>query len=325
MKQINAGSLALTLAALVVGATSAGAADDMQKSIAGTFHLTPARGPVRPVDLSPFKGPVSSEILAGPTNGLESSYLIYTRMAPKAPAMGLYTLPVDHTYLVLSGKLNVQLGTDQFVAEPDTLVFVPAGVPHQAWNAGSEPEADFQAITPAPSRDLVSLMKPASARKIENAARYIHVAPALGKLAGGTGHESLNERILVSRESTGSDHVLERLNDMLPGGGRTELHLHPFDQVYFIKQGTMKISYGAATYEAKANSLVVLPVGVVHSNENAGSTVQSVITLLLPEPPKGVSMGGGIEARRTGEPGQGAGQGQGQRGQGQRQPRPAAE
>jgi mannose-6-phosphate isomerase-like protein (cupin superfamily) len=303
MKPLNIGSLALTFVALVVGGATARAADDLSrswhKSMDAIFHLSPARGPVRPVDLSPFQGDVSSEILAGPTNGLESSYLLYTRMAPKARAKGLYTLPVDHTYLVISGKLNVQLGTDQFVVEPDTLVFVPAGVPHQAWNANAEPEADFQAVTPAPSRDLVALMKPATARKIENAAQYIHVAPPLGTLAGGTGHESLNERILISRETTGSEHVLERLNDMLPGGGRTELHLHPFDQAYFIKHGTMTINYGAASYQAPANSLVVLPVGVVHSNENTGSTVQSVITLLLPEPPKGVSMGGGIEVKRA--------------------------
>jgi mannose-6-phosphate isomerase-like protein (cupin superfamily) len=298
MKQLNAGYLVLTFAALALTGATVRAADDMQKSMGGLYHLTPARGPIRPVDLSPFKGEISSEILAGPTNGLESSYLVYTRMVPGAKARGLYTLPVDHTYMVLAGKLNVQLGTDQFVIEKDTLVFVPAGTPHQAWNAGSDPVAEFEAVTPAPSRDLVSLMKPAQARKIENAAQYIHVAPPLGTLAGGTGHESLNERILISR-ANGSVNVLERLNDMLPGGGRTELHLHPFDQAYFIKQGTMKINYGAATYEASANSLVVLPVGVVHSNENTGTTVQSVITMLLPEPPKGVSLGGGMQIRRV--------------------------
>jgi mannose-6-phosphate isomerase-like protein (cupin superfamily) len=75
--------------------------------------------------------------------------------------------------------------------------------------------------------------------------------------------------------------------------------MHPFDQAYFIKQGTMKINYGANTYQASANSLVILPIGVVHSNENAGTSVQSVITMLLPEPPKGVSMGGGVEIRRS--------------------------
>jgi mannose-6-phosphate isomerase-like protein (cupin superfamily) len=300
-KQFGAAGLLLALIALACIGSNANAQQaqgTMSKAVASQFHLSPARGPVRPADLSSYQGEVYSEILAGPNNGIESSYVIHTRMVAGAKATGLYVLPVDHTYLVLSGKLNVQLGTEQFVVEPDTLVFVPAGVPHQAWNAGSEPASDLQVITPAPSRDLLSMMKPAMARKIDNAAQYIHIAPPLGPLAGGTGHASLNERVLVSR-ANGSVNVLQRLNDMLPGGGRTTLHLHPFDQVYFIKKGTMKISYGAATYEAQANSLVVLPEGVVHSNENAGSTVQSVVTMLLPEPPKGVSLGAGMTVTRT--------------------------
>jgi mannose-6-phosphate isomerase-like protein (cupin superfamily) len=258
------------------------------------FHLSAARGPLRQVDLSPFKGEASSEILAGPASGLDSAFILYDRMAAHARGRSLYTLPVDHTFLVLAGKLNVQLGTDSFVAGPDTLVLVPAGVPHRVWNAGAEPEADLQVITPAPSRDLASLMKPAKARKIDNAAQYVRAAPALGKLAGGTGHDSLNERVLASRD-TGSQHVLERLNDVLPGGGRTDPHIHPFDQAYFITQGTMTVQYGLSSLEAGANTLVVLPAGVVHNNANTGTGVQSTITLLLPEPEKGNPMGANVE------------------------------
>jgi mannose-6-phosphate isomerase-like protein (cupin superfamily) len=303
MKQYRAGNLALMVAALSVTASASGATNDMQKSMGGMFHISEARGPIRPADLSPFKGEVSSEILAGPTNGLDSAYLIYSRMAAGAHAPGLYTLPVDHTYLVLAGKLNVQLGTDKFVAAPETLVLVPAGVPHQVWNAGTEQETDFQVVTPANSRDLVSMMKPAEAKKIENAAQYVRVAPPLGKLAGGTGHDSLNERILANR-ATGSEHVLERLNDMLQGGGRTETHLHPFDQAYFIRQGTMTVQYGMATYQAPANSLVVIPTGVAHNNLNNEPTQQSVITLLLPEPAKGRPMGSGVTLSGQGRGGQ---------------------
>jgi mannose-6-phosphate isomerase-like protein (cupin superfamily) len=298
MRQLVARSM--VFAVLIGGA--AHAQGDVQKSMAATFHISEARGPLRPVDLSPPKGEVSSEILAGPTNGLDSAYILYTRMAAGARPKGLYTLPVDHTYLVLSGKLNVQLGTDKFEAGPETLVLVPAGVPHQVWNAGAEPEADFEVVTPAPSRDLASMIKPAEARKIDNAAQYVRVAPPLDKLAGGTGHASLNERVLASR-ATGSEHVLERLNDMLPGGGRTETHIHPFDQVYFVRKGTMTVEYGMATYEVPANTLVVLPTGVVHNNLNNGSSVQSIVTLLLPEPEKGHPMGAGIDVKRT--PGQG--------------------
>jgi mannose-6-phosphate isomerase-like protein (cupin superfamily) len=291
----------LVLAAGLIGGP-AQAQSDLRKAMSGVFHLGKARGPIRPVDLSPAKAPVSSEILAGPGNGLDSAFILYTRMAAGVRAGALYTLPVDHTYLVLSGKLNVQLGTDRFVAEPDTLVLVPAGVPHRVWNEAAEPESDFQVVTPAPSRDLVSMMKPATARKIDNAVQYVRPAPRLDKLAGGQGHDSLNERVLASR-ATGSQYVLERLNDVLPGGGRTEPHIHPFDQAYFIRQGTMTVQYGLANYEAGANTLVLLPAGVVHNNLNNGTSPQSTITILLPEPEKGNPMGADVEvAKRPARP-----------------------
>jgi len=142
------------------------------------------------------------------------------------------------------------------------------------------------------------MMQRAQAKKIDNAAQYVRVAPTLDILAGGTGHESLNERVLASRE-TGSEHVLERLNDVLPGGGRTELHIHPFDQVYFITKGRMTVQYGMSTFEAGENTLVLLPAGIVHSNQNKGASLQSAITLLLPEPEKGTPFGTNVELPRA--------------------------
>jgi mannose-6-phosphate isomerase-like protein (cupin superfamily) len=299
----------LVLVAAGVAVSTAAASGDVAKDMTAGLHLSAARGPIRTVDLSSFKGEASREILAGPGNGLDSAFIVYTRLTAGAKPHGLYTLPVDHTYLVLSGKLNVQLGADQFAAEPDTLVFVPAGVPHRIWNAASEPETDFEVISPAPSRDLASMMQPAQARKIDNAAQYIHPAPKLEQLAGGTGHESLNERILASW-TNGSQNIYERLNDVPPGGGRTDVHIHPFDQVYFVTKGTMSVMYGLKTYEAGENSLVVLPAGVVHNNQNNGTSVQSSITLLLPEPPQGSPLGAGVQVSRTPAPGaQGGGQG----------------
>lgn len=301
MKRRKNKSFVIAVAAVVIWACgepnrlSASARDSGAPGDAtGVYHLSPERGPVRHVDLSPLTQPVSSEILAGPANGLDSAFVIYTRMAAGARKRGLYTLPVDSTYLVLSGKLNVQLGTDEFVVETDTLVFVPAGVPHQAWNAGSEPEADLEVVTPAPSRDLASMMKEAKPTKIENAAQYIRVPPPLGELqAGNRGGVGLNERVLASR-ATGSEHVLERLDATLTGGGRAETHIHPFDQVYFIRKGTMTVQYGLAKFDITPNSLLIIPAGMVHSNVNNTPNEESHVTLLLPENPKGVPAGAGV-------------------------------
>lgn len=299
VKRLAAPGLLLAAVALIAGpvAHAQASAQQFQRSMAAEFHLNDDRGPLRHVDQSPLKGSVSSEILTGPENGLDSAFIIYTRMAPGARALGLYTLPVEQTYLVLKGKLTVQIGTDRFVVRPDTLVLIPPGVPHQAWNAGGEPEADFEVVTPAPARSLVSMMQPAAARKVANAAEFVHVPPPLGKLKGGTGHDALNERVLASR-AMGSEYVMERLGQVLPGSKSEPSHIHPFDQLYFVRSGTMTFYYGLRTYQVPADTLVVIPAGIVHHDKNGGSSVMSFIQLVVPEPKPGVPFGEHVQIEK---------------------------
>lgn len=134
------------------------------------------------------------------------------------------------------------------------------------------------------------MMQPAAARKIPNAAQYVHVPQPLGKLKGGSGHAALNERVLASR-ATGSEGVLERLGEVLPGSKSEPSHIHPFDQLYFVRRGTMTFYYGMRTYQVHANTLVVIPTGVVHHDENGGASVMSFIQLVVPEPKPGIPFG----------------------------------
>ncbi len=244
------------------------------------YHDSTVRGPIRPVDLSPLRKEVSSEIVAGPASGLETAFLIYTRMPAGSHGPAMYTLPVDHTYLVLAGKMNIELGTDKFVAGPDTLVLVHAGVPHETWNDGSDQVTVVEVVTPAPARDLLSLMKPAEPRKIENAAQYVrYVAPPTTLVKG------LNSQRYADRKSD-SQNVAERIDNVMPGSGGPALHVHPFDQIYFDFAGGMKIQYGLDTYSVKANSFVIVSTGVIHTNWNDGTGNERHITLLLHEPEK---------------------------------------
>jgi len=286
-------ALVLCSAALIAGMAIPADAANAPAAPLGAVHVSPARGPLRKADLTPFKGRATSEILAGPTSGLDSAFVLYTRLAPHAAPLSSVAYSVDHTWLVLKGTARAEVGNERFTLKPETLVLLPAGTPHRIWNESGEQVDLLEVITPTPSRDLASLVHAATPRRVANAASLVRVAPPLGELAGGTGHASLNERILASRES-GSQFVLERLNDMLPGGGRTEPHLHPFDQVYFVRKGEMAVLYGMKKYTAIDNTLVVLPVGVAHNNLNEGKTPQSVVTLLLPEPVKGNPMGQGV-------------------------------
>ena len=263
------------------------AADQLGTGLTAGYHFTKTTDlPLRPIDLSPFQGKSSTEILASPTTGLQAEIVMYTRLAPGAGKRGLYTLPADHTYLVMKGKLNLQLGTDEFVLEPNTLALIHPGVPAQIWNAGTEQADVLEVVAPIATDDLAFLMQPAKPTKVENAAQYIFLAPQLGELKKGVGHEGLNERVMASTDN-GSMHILERLDDVPPGSGGPPTHKHEEDQLYLVTAGTMTVEYKGAKMPASPNTLVVLPRGVLHANTNTADVLESHITLLMPAQPGG--------------------------------------
>jgi mannose-6-phosphate isomerase-like protein (cupin superfamily) len=244
-----------------------------------SLRLNETRGPVRTADVSPPSGnDAVSEILGGPTNGSDNAYLIYTRMAAGARGPALFTLTVDHYYVVLSGRMTVQIGTDTFVAGPMTGVVIPADTPHAVWNAGGEPEAHLEVIAPAPSRDLMSMLNPAQPRKIQHAAEYIRqitVAAAKDLKPG------LNGAVFTNRAQGSPNSV--RLDSTLAGSGGPPTHVHRFEQVYFMVEGSTTILYGADRLKASKNDIVILAPGVVHTNRNESGAPERHLTLLLPQ------------------------------------------
>lgn len=269
------------LALAIAGATVTGAQSGQSKG-QWNLRLNETRGPIRSPDVSPLSQGAISEILGGPTNGSDNAYLLYTRMASGARGPALFTLPVEHYYVVLTGRMTVQIGADTFSAEPMTGVVIPANVPHAVWNADMQPEAHLEVIAPAPSRDLMAMLKPAQPRKIDNAAQYLrHIAvPAAKDLKPG-----LNGQVFTNR-AMGSANQL-RLDSTMPGGGGPATHVHRFEQVYFIVEGSTTITYGADKRKASKNDIVILAPAVVHTNLNESGMPERHLTLLLPQPEDG--------------------------------------
>ena len=251
-------------------------------NIEWNLRLNETRGPIRTPDVSPLSQGASSEILGGPTNGSENAYILYTRMAPGAHGPALFTLPVEHYYVVLSGTMRVQIGTDTFTVEPMTGVIIPADVPHSVWNADTQPEAHLEVIAPAPSRDLLSMVRPAQLRRLENPARYIRRinVPAAKDLKPG-----LNGQVFTNRAMGSANTV--RLDSTMPGSGGPATHVHRFQQVYFFVEGSTTIVYGADKRKASKNDLVILAPAVVHTNVNESGAPERHLTLLLPQPEDG--------------------------------------
>jgi mannose-6-phosphate isomerase-like protein (cupin superfamily) len=252
-----------------------------------TLHLNETRGPIRTADVStPLGKTAVSEILGGPTSGSVNAYIIYTRMPEGAHGPALFTLPVDHYYVVLSGKMTIQIGTDKFVAGPLTGVVIPANTPHEVWNAEAGPEAHLEAITSGNpdkdlSRDLMSMLKPAQPTKVENAAQYIR---EIKVLAASDLKPGLNGTPYTNRAK--GSLITVRLDSTLPGSGGPKPHVHRFEQAYFMVEGETTVMEGLENYVAKKNDLVINGIGVVHTNANHSTGIERHITLLLPEPEK---------------------------------------
>ena len=84
--------VATWIAACVAVAGTAGA----QGKSKWNLVINETRGPVRAADMQmPLKKDAVTQILAGPTNGSDNGYLLFTRMPAGAHGPALYTLPDD--------------------------------------------------------------------------------------------------------------------------------------------------------------------------------------------------------------------------------------
>jgi mannose-6-phosphate isomerase-like protein (cupin superfamily) len=264
---------------LISGVTATPAAQNKAGKNGWTIKINETRGPVRAVSIGPSVMSPTTEILAGPANGSDNGYLMFTRLPAGGRGPAMSVLPDDHMLLVFEGRLSVQIGTDRFVVEKNQAAAIPPDVPHEFWNDGPEPEAHFEVIAPGSSRDLMSMFKPAQPRKVENAARFIRTAtvPAAADLKSGLNPARFADRKLGYNEQL-------RIDSTLAGQGGPKPHIHKFEQVYFSVEGETTLTYGLVTYPLPKYSVAIIQPGAVHTNNNRTAAVERHVTVLLPEP-----------------------------------------
>jgi len=66
--------------------------------------------------------------------------------------MPRHTNEVEHEQLVLSGRARITIGDDIYEVEKDTVVFIPAGVPHSSESIGDEPFAFICSVPNLPDK-----------------------------------------------------------------------------------------------------------------------------------------------------------------------------
>lgn len=70
------------------------------------------------------------------------------------------------------------------------------------------------------------------------------------------------------------------------GGSPAGMHVHNFDQILYILQGTMDVEIEGKRYNCGPGSLIIVPTGVPHRNWNGGSelTIHLAFQAPLPDP-----------------------------------------
>jgi mannose-6-phosphate isomerase-like protein (cupin superfamily) len=106
-------------------------------------------------ELSPSLGGITNRFMidSGDTGGRFS--LVQHLFAPNALAAPLHRHHAEDEYTyVLNGRIGAVLGDEEVFADPGDLIFKPRGQWHTFWNAGDEPAAVLEVISPGGIEEL---------------------------------------------------------------------------------------------------------------------------------------------------------------------------
>jgi mannose-6-phosphate isomerase-like protein (cupin superfamily) len=206
----------------------------------------------------------------------ESCYVIATKVGPGVQGPARHTHTSDQLYFVLEGTTTVELGDEERQVGKHGCVFIPAGVPHHNRNDGAVDEVHLEVIAPG------GLLQPIAAPTDSTDARGLpYYTRSLSEPEGDGG---MSTSWLANRES-GSVHASMYLAELAPGAAGPPMHVHSFDQFFFVVEGTLGVDVGLDHYEVGPDTLVVLPAGVPHHQGNASAkVVERHLAILVPEP-----------------------------------------
>jgi quercetin dioxygenase-like cupin family protein len=185
----------------------------------------------------------------------------------------------DQVYYVLDGEMELDLGGSAHVAGHDSLVFISAGTPHN-WHTGNEPELHLDILVPPPARGH-ALSRPAVDTDQAPGTAYVR---QLSDQTYAPTHVPGFDMAGMASPETGSANITVNSARLSPDSPGTSWHIHPFDQLYFVLEGTLTIDVADEHHEVPPRHLVVLPAGVPHQNRNDGTITERHVAILVPAP-----------------------------------------
>jgi quercetin dioxygenase-like cupin family protein len=203
----------------------------------------------------------------------------------------------DQLYYVTEGELRIQLGEETFTVAPESLVYIPRGTPHHNWNEGDIDEFHFEVLAPPP---LPGQPVAVPTDSTDAGGRPYRVTPA-AEVEEREPMPGLKMQTLLGRDS-GSENVTLNVIEVAPGSSGPPMHIHEFDQFFFILAGEMTVEVALQKFVARPGDLVALPAGVPHTQYNEGSVPERHLALIAPSPAEdGRPWDVGVSFASTGE------------------------
>lgn len=210
---------------------------------------------------------------------LETCYVIGCRSPAGSGGPDTHVHDCDQLYYVLDGTMTVALGDTEYTAGPDSLVFIPRGTAHRNWAAGAGPEVHIDILVPPPRRGG-AMSRPADRGQRGPGEPCVCRADE----ARATAEPGGLVVTPIASPRTGTASITVNVVRATAAAPPATWHIHDFDQLYWVLEGTLTVEIAGERHEVTAGHLVVLHAGVPHRNWNAAGAAERHLAFLVPAP-----------------------------------------
>lgn len=235
-------------------------------------------------------------------SSIESAIVLASHIGEGGCGPGLHYHHSDQMYYLVRGTMKARLGDRVHDVATDSLVFIPAGLPHCNWNDGPGSETHLEMIIPAPHRlKQIAYMieKPEDVptewqTSSKGYVRHIDHSRLSEPLPGF-------KTLALADPSSGSSNAVVMYAEVQPQSGGPGTHVHEFDQYYFVLDGELTIEVALQKHVVTRDQLVVLPAGVPHRQYNQADVTEKHIAINTPAPEPGSCWDYGVTVTPTGD------------------------
>jgi quercetin dioxygenase-like cupin family protein len=213
--------------------------------------------PRDPSGPGPPVAPVGDVLIRG------SAYAMAERRLAPGDGAALQRHDHDEALYVLAGVLRAEVDGELLEAGPNRAVFVPAGTRHALVNDGPTDVVLLSICAPPPVGE-----EPGGRTVRDEAARAVDAPP--GRV-----------RVLV-RGSDGSGRLAVVDSTIEPGHAGPLLHHHPFDEAFYVLEGTLIFQLDEERLVRTAGEAVHAAGGVPHTFANHGGTDARMLIVCSP-------------------------------------------